>query len=148
MKFKFLATLALTTCTLIVIGTGIAKAIFINNVPTTLERTIILTQSVTEETTPAPEFEAINQAALSHLQAGRENLSQAPIIRRPVVYEGYALSTWAWGEAGGQSVLSLTDSSWQVIASGGGAMNISVLEEANVPTAIADQLIERDQAGW
>lgn len=148
MTFKFLTMLALTTCTLIVIGTGIAKAIFIDSVPIASERTSLLAQSTTEEATISPEIEEINQATLLHLQEGQENASQTPSIRRTIVSDNYALSTWLWGEAGGQSVLSQTDDGWQVIASGGGAVDVSVLEEAGVPTAIAEQLVESDQASW
>ena len=149
MKLKNLALLALTTCTLIVIGTGIAKAIFLPkgafSSPTT---TAILAQSVPGERTISPEVEAINQATIEYLIEGRENLPESPSISRTVVNEGYAIATWTWGEAGGQSVLSLTTETWTVIASGGGAVDVSVLEEAGVPTEIAQQLIESDKAYW
>ena len=148
MKIRFLAMLALTACTLIVIGSGIARAIFIEDVPlTSFTPTSILAQNVSEEAIP-PEVEEINQATLTHLQEGRENLSQLPSIRRTVINEDYALTTWSWGEAGGQSVLSLTEEGWQVLASGGGAVDTSVMEEAGVPTEIAQQLIESEQADW
>ncbi|MEO1387910.1 MAG: hypothetical protein AAFV85_11120 [Cyanobacteria bacterium J06634_6] len=149
MKFQSLAMIALTTCTLIVIGTGVAKAIFIDHVPlTTSAPTAVLAQNSPQEEAIPPEVEEINRATLAHLQEGQENSSQIPTVRRTVVDEGYALVTWIWGEAGGQSVLSLTDDGWQVIASGGGAVDVSVMEEAGVPTAIAQQLIESDQASW
>ena len=148
MKLKSLMLLALTTCTLIVISTDIAKAISVPIRPLSALTTIVLAQSAPAKSTISPEVEAINQAALDHLQKGREGLSQSPSIERTVVEEGYAIATWIWGEAGGQSVLSLTDEVWTVIVSGGGAVDVSVLEEAGVPTDIAEQLIESDRAAW
>ncbi|MEO1396237.1 MAG: hypothetical protein AAFV90_25350 [Cyanobacteria bacterium J06634_5] len=149
MQLKNLALLALTTCTLIVIGTGIAKAIFIPESSfSAITATAVLAQSVPEEQATPPEVEAINQATLEYLKDGREDLPETPSITRTVVDEGYAIATWTWGEAGGQSVLSLTDEIWTVIASGGGAVDVSVLVEAGVPTDIAERLIERDQATW
>lgn len=149
MQLKKLALLALTTCTLIVIGTGIAKAIFISESSfSTVTATAVLAQSVSEEQAIPPEVEAINQATLEYLKDGREDLPESPSITRTVVDEGYAIATWTWGEAGGQSVLSLTDELWTVIASGGGAVDVSVLIEAGIPTNIAERLIDSDQATW
>jgi hypothetical protein len=150
MKLKHLALLALTTCTLIVIGTGIARALFM---PESLNRnfspTTVLAQKPSEEQ-PVTEAEAaaVNQATLEYLRQGRENLPQAPSITRTVIKEGYALTTWTWVEAGGQTVLSLTDEGWTVLESGGGAIEVVGLEAAGVPTDIAEQLIESDRTGW
>ena len=148
MKFKNLALLALTTCTLIVLGTGIVRAAFTPKRPQYEISQTVVTQSIGAEETDSLEIESVNQATLEHLQEGRQELAQLPSIRRTTVKQGYAIATWIWGEAGGQSVLSLTDESWTVIASGGGAVDLSVLEEAGVPTNIAEQLIESDQAAW
>jgi hypothetical protein len=149
MRFKHLALLALTTCTLIVIGAGIAKAIFMPDAASrNLAQTTVLAQRLPDEQAIPAEVEAVNQATLEHLRQGRENLAQLPNIRRTVVKEGYALATWTWGEAGGQTVLSLTNEEWTVLTGGGGAVNVAVLETAGVPTDIAEQLIESDQAGW
>jgi hypothetical protein len=149
MRFKHLALLALTTCTLIVIGAGIAKAIFIPEaLHGRLVPQVVLAQSIPDEQAIPAEVAAVNQATLEHLRQGRENLPQSPTIRRTVVKEGYALATWTWGEAGGQTVLSLTNEKWTVLTGGGGAVDVAVLEAAGVPTDIAEQLIESDQAGW
>jgi hypothetical protein len=149
MKFKHLALLALTTCTLIVIGAGIAKAIFIPDAASrNLAQTTVLAQSLPDEQAISAEVESVNQATLEHLRQGQENLAQSPSIRRTVIKEGYALATWTWGEAGGQTVLSLTNEKWTVLTGGGGAVDVAVLEAAGVPTDIAEQLIESDQAGW
>jgi cytoskeletal protein RodZ len=148
MKFKHLALLALTTCTLIVIGAGIAKGFFIpESSPRSFAPTSVLAQSIPDGQAVS-EAAAVNQATLEYLRQGRENLPQSPAIRRTVIKEGYALATWTWGEAGGQTVLSLANEKWTVLTGGGGAVDVSVLEAAGVPTTIAEQLIESDQAGW
>lgn len=149
MKLKHLLLLTLTTCTLIVIGANIAKAISVpNSAYPTFRPTTVLAQSTSDEQVISPEVEAVNQATLEHLRQGRENLPQSPSISRTVVHEGYAMATWAWGEAGGQTVLSLVDDVWTVLAGGGGAVDSAVLEAAGVPSAIAEQLIESDRAEW
>ncbi|MEN8446356.1 MAG: hypothetical protein ABG776_15250 [Cyanobacteria bacterium J06555_13] len=149
MKFKNLLLLALTTCTLIVIGAGIAKAISVpNGAHPTFRPTTVLAQSASDEQVISLEVEAVNQATLGHLRQGRGNLPQSPSISRTVVNEGYALATWTWGEAGGQTVLSFTDDVWTVLAGGGGAVDSAVLKAAGVPAAIAEQLIESDRAEW
>jgi hypothetical protein len=150
MRFKHLVLLALTTCTLIVIGTGIAKAFFTPEPPPrSFAPTTVLAQSVSDEQAVLEtEVAAVNQATLEYLRQGRENLPPSPAIRRTVIKEGYALATWTWGEAGGQTVLSLANEQWTVLTGGGGAVDVSVLEAAGVPTDIAEQLIESDQAGW
>lgn len=146
MKFKKLALLVLTTCTVIVIGTGIAKAILIpgnaHSAPTT---PFVLAQSTSEM---SPEAEAVNQATIEHLQQGRETLPHSPSISRTVIEENYALATWIWGEAGGQTALSFTDDAWTVLTSGGGAIDVSGLEAAGVPSAIVEKLVEGDRTQW
>ena len=94
MKFRNLALLALTTCTLIVIGTGVAKAIHLPKNLFSTTTTAVLAQNLPSEQTISPEVEAINQATIEFLQEGKENLPTSPSIRRTVVDEGYAIATW------------------------------------------------------
>ncbi|MGB3788421.1 MAG: hypothetical protein WA949_10455 [Phormidesmis sp.] len=149
MKLKNIILLALTTCTLIVIGTGIAKAVFIPRSSfQTAAAAVVIAQSSLDEQAISPEAEAINQATLEYLQEGRENLPEIPNIRRTVINQGYALSTWMWGEASGQALLAKTDDGWIVLANGGGAVDVFVLEGVGVPISIAEQLTESDQASW
>ena len=149
MKLKSFLLLALTVCTFMVLSTGIVKAVFISG-DSVLSRpeTAVVAQRVAEEEMVPPEIEAINQATVEYLQGSRENLSALPSITRTVMDGDYAIATWTWGEAGGQSVLTLTDERWTVITSGGGAVDVATLEEAGVPTDIAERLIESDRAGW
>jgi hypothetical protein len=149
MRFKHLALLALTTCTLIVIGASISKAFFMPELSyRSFAPTAVLAQRIPDEQAIPAEVAAVNQATLEYLRQGRENLPQSPRITRTVVKEGYALATWTWGEAGGQTVLFLTNEKWTVLTGGGGAVDVAVLEATGVPTDIAEQLIESDRAGW
>ncbi|MEL6777775.1 MAG: hypothetical protein AAFO06_11005 [Cyanobacteria bacterium J06597_16] len=146
MKFKKLALLVLTTCTVIVIGTGVAKAILVSGNAHSVPATpFILAQSTLEI---SPEAEAVNQVTIEYLLQERENLPQSPSISRTVIEENYALATWTWGDAGGQTALSLTDESWTVLTGGGGAIDVSSLEAVGVPSAIAEKLVEGDRTQW
>jgi hypothetical protein len=145
MKLKLLALLALTTCTIIVIGTGLSKAAWFS------EHSNVSTMPIVAQVSPVTEPNAtveaaVNRAAIAYLLGDRQNSPQAPTVRRTVIESNYALSTWAWGEAGGQAVLALADGDWRVLASGGGAVDVATLTALDVPTATAERLIERDQA--
>ena len=147
MKLKRLVLLALTTCTMIVIGSGLAKATWLWVPPSSvLSPNAVIAQVSQPNQTSTAEEAAIAQATIADLVGDRENLTQIPAVIRTVVEGEYALATWIWGEAGGQAVLSRAGTSWTVLASGGGAVDVSTLEELNIPTAVAEQLIESDQA--
>lgn len=159
MKLKRILLLALTVCTAIVMASGLARANFTQPVaasvssPPTLIAQGVPVQSDSEEQSPEEQSDpadvtAVNEATLVHLQQGGENLPTAPEIRRTVIQEDYALVTWSWGEAGGQTALSLVNEEWTVLTSGGGSVDSPVLEAAGVPTDIAQQLVESDRANW
>ena len=103
-----------------------------------------LTQSVIAQTTTDTNEvaeQAITEAVILELVQDRD-LPVTPEIRRITTVGEYALAAWIWGEAGGQSLVQLDDSNqWKVIESGGGAMDVSVLEQLGVPTAEAEQLV-------
>lgn len=149
MKLKSFLLLAFTVCTFLVLSTGIVKAVFIpDSSVLSGPKAAVVAQRVAEEQMVPPEIEAINQATVEYLQGSRENLSALPSITRTVIDGDYAIATWTWGEAGGQSGLTFTEESWTVITSGGGAVDVATLEEAGVPTDVAERLIESDRAGW
>jgi glucokinase len=58
----------------------------------------------------------------------------------------YAIATWQWGEAGGQSILLQQGKRWKVVGSGGGAVDLATLKQKGVPDKIADQLMQKEQA--
>lgn len=147
MKLKRLVLLALTTCTVIVIGSGLAQATWLWVPPSSyLSPKAVIAQVAQPGQTSTAEEAVIAQATIADLARDRENLTQMPAVIRTVVEGEYALTTWIWGEAGGQSVLSRAGTSWTVLTSGGGAVDVSTLEELDIPTAVAEQLIESDQA--
>jgi len=146
MRYKHLSLLALTVCTVIVIGSGLAKAALISGTSqVSFDAPSIVAQALPNEQEISPEITAITEATLTHLQQGNSNLPQSPTVRRTVIEGDYALATWSWGEAGGQTVLSFADETWTVLTGGGGAIDVTGLEAVGVPAAIAEQLIERDR---
>ncbi|MEL6780647.1 MAG: hypothetical protein AAFO06_25775 [Cyanobacteria bacterium J06597_16] len=149
MRYKHLSLLALTVCTVIVIGAGLAKAVLMPGTSqVSPEVPSVVAQALPNEQEISPEVTAVTEATLTHLQQGSSNSPQSPTVRRAVIEEDYALATWSWGEAGGQTVLSRTDETWTVLTGGGGAIDVAGLEAAGVPTAIAEELIERDRTAW
>ncbi|MEL6327036.1 MAG: hypothetical protein AAFQ61_09060 [Cyanobacteria bacterium J06626_23] len=90
---------------------------------------------------------AVTQTTLDYLLADATDPAQQPEVIRTVVVGDFALATWHWGETAGQTVLAEVDTIWQVLISGGGAVDVSTLIEVGVPADIAQQLIEQDAAG-
>ncbi|MEA5464058.1 hypothetical protein [Leptothoe sp. PORK10 BA2] len=91
--------------------------------------------------------EQVTQATLDYLLADVTEPAQTPSVTRTTIVETYALTTWQWGETGGQTVLELTDENWQVLVSGGGAVDAATLVSFGVPADIAEQLMAQDASG-
>ena len=91
--------------------------------------------------------EQVSQATLNYLLADVTEPTQQPSVTRTTIVETYALATWQWGETGGQTVLELSDETWQVLVSGGGAVDAATLVSFGVPADIAEQLMAQDAAG-
>lgn len=91
--------------------------------------------------------EQVSQATLDYLLADVTEPAQQPSIIRTTIVETYALATWQWGETGGQTVLELSDETWQVLMSGGGAVDAATLVSFGVPADIAEQLMAQDASG-
>ncbi|NEZ61792.1 hypothetical protein D0962_03215 [Leptolyngbyaceae cyanobacterium CCMR0082] len=91
--------------------------------------------------------EQVSQATLDYLLTDVTEPTQQPSVTRTAIVETYALATWQWGETGGQTVLELTDETWQVIVSGGGAVDAATLVSFGVPADIAEQLMAQDTSG-
>lgn len=91
--------------------------------------------------------EQVNQATLDYLLADVTEPAQQPSVTRTTIVESYALATWQWGETGGQTVLELSDETWQVLVSGGGAVDAATLVSFGVPADIAEQLMAQDASG-
>ena len=86
------------------------------------------------------------QLNILHYWSGRAKAKAQPKVRRSTVEGKYAIATWQWGEAGGQSVLIQQDKRWKVVGFGGGAVNLEVLKQKGIPDKIADRLMQKEQA--
>ena len=89
---------------------------------------------------------AVAKAALEGLWSGAENSPQQPTIKRTTVVQNYAIATWLWGETGGQSILIKQQNYWQVLGSGGGSVDLAILQQKGIPDKIAKLLIQREQS--
>jgi hypothetical protein len=105
----------------------------------------LIEQALAKSTTPASD-PAIAKATIEHLLSSKSKSKAQPIVRRTTVEGQYAIATWQWGEAGGQSVLIQQGKRWKVVGSGGGAVNLEVLKQKGIPDKIADQLMQKEQA--
>jgi hypothetical protein len=89
---------------------------------------------------------AISKATLAQLLAKVGKTPQQPMVKRTTVAGNYAIATWLWGEAGGQSILAKKQGRWQVLSSGGGAVDVATLKGAGVPESIARTLMQKETA--
>jgi 2',3'-cyclic-nucleotide 2'-phosphodiesterase (5'-nucleotidase family) len=87
----------------------------------------------------------IAKATISQL-LGKQKPKVQPVVQRTVVEGKYAIATWQWGEAAGQSILTKQGKRWKVVNSGGGAINLETLKQKGIPTQIAERLIQKEQA--
>jgi Rieske Fe-S protein len=94
-------------------------------------------------TTSNPE---IAKATIENLLSSKSKSNAQPTVRRTTVEGKYAIVTWQWGEAGGQSILTQQGKRWKVVGSGGGAVNLEILKQKGVPDKIAEQLMQKEQA--
>jgi hypothetical protein len=100
-----------------------------------------LAKSVTSASDPA-----IAKATIEHLLSSKSKSKAQQTVRRTTVEGKYAIVTWQWGEAGGQSILTQQGKRWKVSSSGGGAVDLATLKQNGVPDTIADRLMQKEQA--
>jgi hypothetical protein len=99
-----------------------------------------LAKSITSVNDPA-----IAKATIEYLLSNKSKSDPQPTIRRTTVEGTYAIATWQWGEAGGQSILIQQGKRWKVVSSGGGAVNLETLKQKGVPDKIAKRLMQKEQ---
>jgi hypothetical protein len=106
--------------------------------------------NLVESAIAKPAITAINseiaKATIAHLLSSKSQSKVQPTVRRTTVEGKYAIATWQWGEAGGQSILTQQDKRWKVVGSGGGAVNLETLKQKGVPDKIAERLMQKEQA--
>jgi hypothetical protein len=100
-----------------------------------------LAKSVTSASDPA-----IAKATIENLLSSKSKSKVQPTVRRTTVEGKYAIATWQWGEAGGQSILIQQGKRWKVVGSGGGTVNLETLKQKGAPDKIADRLMQKEQA--
>jgi hypothetical protein len=105
----------------------------------------LVKQALAKSTTPAID-PAIAKATIEHLLSNKRKSKVQPTVHRTTVEGKYAIATWQWGEAGGQSILTQQGKRWKVVGSGGGAVNLETLKQKGVPDKIADRLMQKEQA--
>ena len=105
----------------------------------------LIEQALAKSTTPASD-PAIAKATIEDLLSSKSQSKVQPTVRRTTVEGKYAIATWQWGEAGGQSILIQQGKRWKVIGSGGGAVDLATLKQKGVPDKIADRLMQKEQA--
>jgi hypothetical protein len=105
----------------------------------------LVEQALAKSTMPASD-PAIAKATIENLLSNKSKSKVQPTVHRSTVEGKYAIATWQWGEAGGQSVLTQQGKRWKVVGSGGGAINLEVLKQKGVPDKIAEQLMQKEQA--
>jgi hypothetical protein len=105
--------------------------------------------NLVESAIAKPSVTSINpelaKATIAHLLLSKSKPKAQPIIRRTTVEGKYAIATWQWSEAGGQSILIQQGKRWKVVSSGGGAINLETLKQKGVSTNVAEKLMQREQ---
>jgi hypothetical protein len=106
--------------------------------------------NLVESAIAKPSITAINseiaKATIEHLLSSKSKSKVQPTVRRLTVEGKYAIATWQWGEAGGQSILIQQGKRWKVVGSGGGAVDLEILKQKSVPDKAADRLMQKEQA--
>jgi hypothetical protein len=105
----------------------------------------LVEQALAKSATPATD-PGIAKATIEQLLSTKSSSKVQPTVRRTTVEGKYAIATWQWGEAGGQSILTQQGKRWKVVGSGGGAVNLETLKQKGVPDKIAEQLMQKEQA--
>jgi hypothetical protein len=105
----------------------------------------LVEQALAKSTTSATD-PAIAKVTIENLLSSKSKSKVQPTVRRTTVEGKYAIATWQWGEAGGQSILTQQGKRWKVVGSGGGAVNLETLKQKGVPDKIADRLMQKEQA--
>ncbi len=119
----------------------------------TLSAVILAHQTLPDLVAPAmakpivtPIDPEVAKATREGLLGNQRKVKTQPQIRRTIVEGKYAIATWQWGEAGGQSVLMRQGKRWKVLTSGGGAVDLATLKQQGIPKQAAEQLMQKELA--
>jgi hypothetical protein len=105
----------------------------------------LVEQAFAKSVTSASDPE-IAKATTAYLLSSKSKSKVQPTVRRTTLEGKYAIATWQWGEAGGQSILTQQGKRWKVVGSGGGKVDLVTLKQKGIPDKIADRLMQKEQA--
>jgi hypothetical protein len=91
---------------------------------------------------------AIAQATVTRLLSNANKPLEQPRVYRTTVEGDYAIASWLWGEAGGQTILAKKQGRWKVLRSGGGAVDVGTLKSAGIPEKAARALIQKNATAY
>ena len=139
--------LVIAVITLLLFTPLVARAVWrMVPIPSAVAESLRLAQApIDSETQPDIDPE-VAQATRTQLLEGVETPPERPEVVRTIIEGDYALATWLWGPAGGQSILIRQGNIWEVMVSGGGAVDQLTLEDHGVPPETARILMTREQA--
>jgi hypothetical protein len=118
------------------------------NIPTVIAATPSEAMNVSQNQSGSAQSKVNQNLEVAAIKkAVKNNLEQvaAPgvvaVIERIFVVDRYAVANWVLGDGGGQAVLTKKQNSWQVLATGGGAVSDEYLRSLGVPESSAQKLM-------
>lgn len=82
----------------------------------------------------------VKKVVIKDLNAGLAPSAPQPKLRQLAVSSPYALATWNLGEMGGITLLVQEESSWKIVTTGGGSLDVKGLISFRVPEKNAQAL--------
>lgn len=102
---------------------------------------IVLSTSIAQPTLAlTTDQQQVIQLTIAAVQAKNPS-APSPVVTKLSIASGYALTTWLWGDAGGQALLSKSSKRWSVVQAHGGRMDATILHAFGVPSTTAATLI-------
>ena len=118
------------------------------NIPTVIAATPSGAMNVSQNQSGSTQSKSNQDLEVARIKkAVKNNLEQvaAPgvvvVIERIFVVDRYAVANWVLGDGGGQAVLTKKQNTWQVLATGGGAVSDLYLRSLGVPQSSAQKLM-------
>ena len=118
------------------------------NIPTVIAATPSGAMNVSQNPLGSTQSKSNQDLEVARIKkAVKNNLEQVAahrvvaVIERIFVVDRYAVANWVLGDGGGQAVLTKKQNTWQVLATGGGAVSDSYLRSLGVPQTSAQKLM-------
>ena len=118
------------------------------NIPTVIAATPSGAMNVSQNQSGSTQSKSNQDLEVARIKkAVKNNLEQvaAPgvvaVVERIFVVDKYAVAEWVLGDGGGQAVLTKKQNTWQVLATGGGAVSNLYLRSLGVPQSSAQKIM-------